>query len=153
VGQKSEGKSTREKIAENSPDSHSQIQRYIRLNELSPGLVNMVDEGKIAMRPAVELSYLSEETQKLVSEQAADFKIDMKKSKQLHQAADSEGNVDTAAAVRIISGTADVKPKVNVFKINRSRIEHFFEADTPQEEIENIIERALTAYFGEQTQF
>ena len=63
VGQKSEGKSTREKIAENSPDSHSQIQRYIRLNELSPGLVNMVDEGKIAMRPAVELSYLSEQEQ------------------------------------------------------------------------------------------
>ena len=63
VGQKSEGKSTREKIAENSPDSHSQIQRYIRLNELSPGLVNMVDEGNIAMRPAVELSYLSEREQ------------------------------------------------------------------------------------------
>lgn len=63
VGQKLESKSTREKIAESAPDSYTQIQRYIRLNELSPGLVNLVDEGRIAMRPAVELSYLSEREQ------------------------------------------------------------------------------------------
>ena len=63
VGQKLDGKSTRERIAEVSPDSYTQIQRYIRLNELVPGLVNMVDEGRIAMRPAVELSYLSEREQ------------------------------------------------------------------------------------------
>jgi len=63
LGQKSDGRSTREIMAESSPDSHSQIQRYIRLTELIPGLVNMVDEGRIAMRPAVELSYLSEQEQ------------------------------------------------------------------------------------------
>ena len=63
VGQKLEGKSTREIMAENSPDSHSQIQRYIRLTELVPGLMNLVDEGKIAMRPAVELSYLPQKEQ------------------------------------------------------------------------------------------
>ena len=56
------GKS-REIIAAEAPDSNTQIQRYIRLNELSPGLVNLVDEGRIAMRPAVELSYLSEREQ------------------------------------------------------------------------------------------
>jgi ParB family chromosome partitioning protein len=133
--------------------SRASVARLIRISKLISALQELVDSGEIALNAAVELSYLSEETQELVSKQAADFKIDMKKSKQLRQAADSEGNVDTAAAVRIISGTADVKPKVNVFKINRSRIEHFFEADTPQEEIENIIERALTAYFGEQAQF
>lgn len=44
-------------------DSTSQIKRYIRLNELAPNLMNMVDEGKIAMRPAVELSYLSQDEQ------------------------------------------------------------------------------------------
>ena len=63
LGQKLEGKSTREIMAENSPDSHSQIQRYIRLTELVPGLMNLVDEGKIAMRPAVELSYLPQKEQ------------------------------------------------------------------------------------------
>ena len=50
-------------LAQEVGESRNQIQRYIRLNELVPGLVNMVDEGKIAMRPAVELSYLSEKEQ------------------------------------------------------------------------------------------
>ncbi len=63
LGQKSDGKSTREMMAENSPDSHSQIQRYIRLTELVPGLLDLVDEARIAMRPAVELSYLTKEEQ------------------------------------------------------------------------------------------
>ena len=58
LGQKLKGKSTREQIADQSPDSHSQIQRYIRLTNLIPPLLNMVDEGRIALRPAVELSYL-----------------------------------------------------------------------------------------------
>ena len=52
-----------EQLAQEVGDSRNQIQRYIRLNELAPGLVNMVDEGKIAMRPAVELSYLTEREQ------------------------------------------------------------------------------------------
>ena len=63
VGQKSTLAHSRDSLAEEAPDSSRQIQRFIRLNELSPGLVNMVDEGKIAMRPAVELSYLSEQEQ------------------------------------------------------------------------------------------
>lgn len=60
VGQKL---STREMIAENAPDSNTQIQRYIRLTELVPELLDLVDEGKIAMRPAVELSYLNDKEQ------------------------------------------------------------------------------------------
>lgn len=52
-----------EELGERIGESREQIRRYIRLNELVPGLVNMVDEGRIAMRPAVELSYLSEREQ------------------------------------------------------------------------------------------
>ena len=52
-----------EKIAENSPDSKSQIKRYIRLTELIPKLLNMVDEKKIAFNPAYELSFLKKEEQ------------------------------------------------------------------------------------------
>lgn len=63
VGHKLPGQKSVEAIADSAPDSKTQIQRYIRLNELSPGLVNLVDEGRIAMRPAVELSYLSEREQ------------------------------------------------------------------------------------------
>ena len=54
---------SREIIAMESPDSNTQIQRYIRLTNLIPPLLDIVDEGKIAMRPAVELSYLKKEEQ------------------------------------------------------------------------------------------
>ena len=62
VGHHLSGKS-REIIAADSPDSNTQIQRYIRLTNLVPDLLDMVDEGKIALRPAVELSYLTEQEQ------------------------------------------------------------------------------------------
>ena len=52
-----------EKIAQDSPDSKSQIKRYIRLTELVPNLLNMVDERKIALNPAYELSFLKKEEQ------------------------------------------------------------------------------------------
>lgn len=69
VGQNFDGKTTREVIAANSPDSNTQVQRYIRLTELAPDLLQMVDEGKIAMRPAVELSYLNDiEQQDLIAQ-------------------------------------------------------------------------------------
>ena len=68
VGQNYEGKTSREQIAENSPDSATQIQRYIRLTELEPELLQMVDEGKIGMTPAVEISYLNPDEQKLLIE-------------------------------------------------------------------------------------
>lgn len=64
TGQKLENKSSREIIAENSEDSYTQIQRYIRLTELVPELQEFVDSGQMKMRPAVELSYLDEETQR-----------------------------------------------------------------------------------------
>ena len=57
------GTRSNEELAANSPDSRSQIQRYIRLTELIPSILDMVDNGKIAFRPAVELSYLSKEQQ------------------------------------------------------------------------------------------
>ena len=53
-----------EKIADNSSDSKTQIQRYIRLTNLVPELLEFVDEGRIKMRPAVELSYLNEDCQR-----------------------------------------------------------------------------------------
>ena len=68
LGQNFEGKTSRAQIAENSPDSSSQIQRYIRLNELEPELLQLVDEGKIGMTPAVEISYLKPDEQRLLIE-------------------------------------------------------------------------------------
>ena len=60
---KLKGSRSNEELAANSPDSRSQIQRFIRLTELIPPMLDMVDNGKIAFRPAVELSYLSKEQQ------------------------------------------------------------------------------------------
>ena len=62
VGQRF-GKTSREVLADSSTDSNTQIQRYIRLTHLIPPLLDLVDAGKIAFRPAVELSYLTEEEQ------------------------------------------------------------------------------------------
>ena len=64
VVQKLDGKSSRELLAEASDDSHEQIRRYIRLTYLVPELQDFVDKGQMKMRPAVELSYLDEETQR-----------------------------------------------------------------------------------------
>ena len=58
-----------EVLADNSNDSKTQIQRYIRLTELVPELLEYVDEGRIKMRPAVELSYLDEDCQRDVVEE------------------------------------------------------------------------------------
>ena len=60
-----------ELIAQNSGDSRAQVDRYIRLTELIPELLDLVDEGRIAFRPAVELSYLQKEEQGALLEQIA----------------------------------------------------------------------------------
>ena len=67
AGQKSDKKSTRDLIAADSPDSSTQIQRFVRLNELIPELMEMVDIGRVALTPVVELSYLSKEEQDIVA--------------------------------------------------------------------------------------
>ena len=62
-------KTTREIVAAESGESHEQVRRYIRLTNLVPELLDLVDEGKIKMRPAVELSYLDEDSQRAVVDQ------------------------------------------------------------------------------------
>ncbi len=69
VGHKSgDGKKSRAVLAETVNESATQIQRYIRLNELIPELLSLVDEKQIALRPAVEISYLPKEAQEWLSE-------------------------------------------------------------------------------------
>ena len=68
LGHNFNGKPAREILAEASPDSNTQIQRYVRLIHLIPELLELVDSRKIALRPAVELSYLTKEEQKNLCE-------------------------------------------------------------------------------------
>ena len=68
VGHKLPGMKSVEYLAEVSPDSKTQVQRYIRLTELIPTILDVVDEGRIGMRPAVELSYLSKDEQSALAD-------------------------------------------------------------------------------------
>ena len=68
MGQNFGGKTSREILAETSPDSNTQIQRYIRLTELTPELLEMVDEKLMSFRPSVEVSYLTKEEQEWLTE-------------------------------------------------------------------------------------
>ena len=68
VGQKLTPLNSRDDLADTVSDSSRQIQRYIRLTELIPPLLDLVDEGKIALRPAVELSYLTKNEQEMLME-------------------------------------------------------------------------------------
>ncbi len=68
LGHKLQGVKSVQLVAENSPDSKTQIQRYIRLTELDDRILDMVDEGKIGLRPAVELSYLTPKEQDMLVE-------------------------------------------------------------------------------------
>ena len=64
-----EGRKSREILAEEAGESHEQVRKYIRLTNLVPELLDLVDEGRIKMRPAVELSYLDEDSQRDVVEE------------------------------------------------------------------------------------
>ena len=73
VGRKLAGIETTQIIGGSNGDSQTQVKRYIRLTHLIPELLDYVDEGKIKMRPAVELSYLSEEEQAMVYDEMKYF--------------------------------------------------------------------------------
>lgn len=136
------GKSSREIIAETSPDSHEQIRKYIRLTELIPEVLKMVDTGKIAMRPAVELSYLPAEQQKslLDTMEAEDCTPSHAQSIKLRQFS-QEGRLDENVILSIMQ---EEKPnQKEQFKIPREKISRFFAPGTPTQKIEDTIIRAL----------
>ena len=72
LGHKFDGEKSVAIVAKDSPDSKTQVQRYIRLTELVPDLLDLVDEGKIGLRPGVELSYLTKDEQEMVCRQIVD---------------------------------------------------------------------------------
>lgn len=130
------------KLAEQSPDGKTQIQRYIRLTNLIPELLEKVDESKIAMRPAVELSYLTEKEQQSLSD-AIDKEectpsyaqaIKMRKFSQ-------EGNLTDEVIQSIME---EEKPNQREhYKIPRERISKFFPAGTSPQKVEETIIKAL----------
>lgn len=139
---------TNEEVGKEYGVSKGSVVRLIRINKLTDALKALVDSGDIAIRAGVELSFLSEKAQAAVAEQAEDFKVDMKKSKALHDAADKEGNIDTATIVSIITGTADVKPKPKSVKISEETFYKYFEPGTKKAQVTETVEKALAFYFA-----
>ena len=136
---------SRELLAEKSGKSQDQVRRYIRLTELTPDLLKMVDEGKIAFRPAVELSYLSKEEQAsllmtMESEVCTPSLAQAIKIKKFSQ----EGRLNDDVILSILS---EEKPnQKEVYKLPKERLDKYFPKGTPPEKIEEIIFKALELY-------
>ena len=145
VGQNFDGKTSREILAENSPDSSTQIQRYIRLTELSPELQQMVDEKKIAMTPAVEISYLKPEEQKMLltamdSEQATPSLSQAQRMKKLSR----EGALNDDSMLDIMM--EQKKPEKNDITLSGEKLRKYFPRSYTPFEIENTIFKLLDAW-------
>lgn len=136
------GQTSREILAEKSPDSNTQIQRYIRLTELIPSILDMVDEGRIAMRPAVELSYLPKESQEelfdtMEMEDCTPSHAQAIKMRQFSEKGTLNPDV-------ILSIMIEEKPnQAEQFKMPKKRIEKYFPKGTPSKKMEETIIRAL----------
>ena len=138
-------KTTRELIAEESGESADQVRRYIRLTELIPELLTMVDEEKIAFRPAVELSYLTEDEQRdlletIESEEATPSLAQAIRMKNLSKV--GKLDMDTIFAI-MTEQKPNQKEKI---KIPMERLEQFFPRGMPPKQIEDTIVKALTLY-------
>jgi ParB family chromosome partitioning protein len=139
---------TNEKVGLEAGDSREQVRRYIRLTELIPELLEMVDNAatgekpQIAMRPAVELSYLPKEHQQTLhdaigSEDCTPSHIQAMKMRKFAD----EGRL---SADVILSIMQEEKPnQVEQFKLPKEKISRFFAPGTPVQKIENDIIRGL----------
>lgn len=145
-----EFKKSRDKIGGEYGLSGKTVSRLLRIDKLIGMLKDFVDSGEIAFLAGVQLSYLTVETQETVALLTDQYRIDVKKAEQLRAAAD-DGFLDDDSVEKILSGALDEPkiPKPKSVKIRREVFSKYFNKDTSQEEISDIIERALAAYFNE----
>ena len=153
VGIDFRGKQTLDVMAEEVGDSRNQIHRYIRLTHLIPEILDLVDNSvlkekeilQIALRPAVELSYLSEKEQQdlveiMESEDCTPSHAQAIKMRQFSQ----EGRLDANVLLSIMQ---EEKPnQVEQFKMPKERISKFFSPGTPAKKMEDTIVKALELY-------
>ena len=150
-------KFSRDELADTSPDSSRQIQRYIRLTHLIPDILELVDNSalqepnvlQIAMRPAVELSYLRKE------EQADLFAImdeiectpSHAQAIKMRQMSEAKTGDDRLAKDALVAIMKEEKPnQKEQIKIPRERISKYFAPGTPAQKIEDTIVQALELY-------
>ena len=141
VGQKS----SRDELATSVEDSSRQIQRYIRLTELVPDILEMVDEGKMALRPAVELSYIPKEIQEEVFDM-----MDMEQCTPSHAQAirmrkmAEEGKLTSEAIEAIVTEEKPIQREKIVLRGDRFR--DLFPKDLPISKREDYVAAAMEYY-------
>lgn len=144
-GQKLKSKTTREKIAEELGESSTNIQRYIRLTELIPELLQLVDDNKIAISPAVEISYLKKQEQKdlletIKSEDCTPSQSQAIKMKELSKS--EKLNMDT-----IFNIMTEQKPnQKELIKIKVENVKGYFPKGYTLKQMQDTIEILLKKY-------
>lgn len=145
LGHNSIGKRTVDIIAETSPDSRNQIQRFIRLTELIPELLDMVDNRKIAFNPAVELSYLKSHEQTMLldamdSEQATPSLSQAQRMKKLSR--DGKLNDDTMLDIMM----EQKKPEGYNVVLSADKLRKYFPRSYTPQKMEETILKLLDAW-------
>ena len=145
VGHNFDGKRSVEIIADEAGESKSQVQRYIRLTELTPELQQMVDEKKIGMTPAVELSYLKPEEQQMLltaidSEQATPSLSQAQRMKKLSR----EGKLNDDTMLDIMM--EQKKPEGYNVVLSADKLRKYFPRSYTPQKMEETILKLLDAW-------
>ena len=142
---KLKGKRSDEILGEQVGESKDQIRRYIRLTELIKPILDMVDDKKIALRPAVELSYLSQDQQEMLLDtiQLQDCTPSHAQAIKLRKFAE-EGRLNEDVILSIMS--EEKGNQKEQFRIPRERINKYFSPGASAKQIEDTIIKALELY-------
>ena len=145
VAQDLKGKTSRQLLGEQVGESQDQIRRYIRLTELITPILDMVDSGKIAIRPAVELSYLPKEQQTILLDtmQLEDCTPSHAQAIKMRKFAD-EGRLNGDVILSILS--EEKGNQKEQFRMPKERISKYFSPGTPAKQMEDTIVKALELY-------
>ena len=155
--QKLAGKTSRQILAEQSGESHEQIRKYIRLTHLIPEILELVDNSvlkdqemlQIALRPAVELSYLRKEEQAdlFAIMDEMDCTPSHAQAIKMRQMSEAKTGGERLAKDALVSIMKEEKPnQKEQFKIPKEKISRFFAPGTPTQKIEDTIVKALELY-------
>lgn len=145
VAQDFRGKSSRQILGEQVGESQDQIRRYIRLTELIKPILDMVDDKKIALRPAVELSYLSQDQQEMLLDtmQLQDCTPSHAQAIKMRKFAE-EDRLNEDVILSIMS--EEKGNQKEQFRMPRERINKYFSPGASAKQIEDTIIKALELY-------
>ena len=145
VAWKLKGKESAEILGQQVGESKDTVRRYIRLTELITPILDMVDSGKIAIRPAVELSYLPKEQQTILLDtmQLEDCTPSHAQAIKMRKFAD-EGRLNEDVILSILS--EEKGNQKEQFRMPKERISRYFSPGTPAKQMEDTIVKALELY-------